>query len=83
MSNITYYSNYRIDIPLKGTSLDVTLPVQGGETALLTDPTPGNTIADSSNGIFERVPVAGWGIAERRLSADCGPFPWLDIFYVL
>jgi hypothetical protein len=78
LSNITYYSNYRIDIPLKGTSLDVTLPVQGGETALLTDPTPGNTIADSFayfDGTYEGVPVAGWGIAERRLSADCGPFP--------
>jgi hypothetical protein len=33
LSNITYYSNYRIDILPKGTSLDVTLPVQGSETA--------------------------------------------------
>jgi len=78
ISNITYYSNYRLDIPLKRASFDVTVPVPGGETALLTDPSPANTIADSFayfTGTFDGVAVSGWGIAERRLSAGCGPFP--------
>ncbi|KAI9743610.1 MAG: hypothetical protein M1818_002926 [Claussenomyces sp. TS43310] len=77
VSNITYYHDYRIDISDYETSLAVHVPVEGGETALNTDPSAVNSIADSFayfSGTSNGLPVRGWGIAERKLSAGCGPF---------
>ncbi|KAH8701502.1 hypothetical protein BGW36DRAFT_355661 [Talaromyces proteolyticus] len=72
-SNITYYSYYQLNIPGKGITLDVNLPWEAGETALDSNPTPANTIADSFayyNGTFDGTIVRGYGIAEQRVSAD-------------
>ncbi|KAF2497794.1 hypothetical protein BU16DRAFT_537400 [Lophium mytilinum] len=77
LSNITYYSSYRIDVPGKKLSLDVRSPWKSGETALLTDPTPANTIADTFawfSGYFDGVAVEGFGISEERVSALGGLF---------
>lgn len=79
-TNLTYWQNYVINIPNKKTSLVVDLPVKGGETAPLKDPSPGNTIADTFarfTGTFEGLPARGWGIMELRHNAaaeGCGVF---------
>ncbi|OCK81369.1 hypothetical protein K432DRAFT_295638 [Lepidopterella palustris CBS 459.81] len=69
-TNLTYYNEYHINIPEKRTSLAVKLRMEGGEATLLSDPTPANSINDAYatyEGIFDGVPVTGWGIAERRV----------------
>lgn len=72
-TNFTYWQDYVINIPSKKTSLVVHLPVQGGETAPLENPTASNTIADSFayySGTFEGFVVRGWGIMELRHDAS-------------
>lgn len=72
-TNLTYYQDYHINIPSRQTSLDVHLPVQGGETAPTQGATAANTIADTFaifSGTFEGLPARGWGIMELRHSAD-------------
>ena len=71
-TNLTYWQDYVINIPTRKTSLVVHLPVRGGETAPLDDPSPANTIADSFayfSGTFEGLSVRGWGIMELRHNA--------------
>ncbi|KAI9735697.1 MAG: hypothetical protein M1818_006305 [Claussenomyces sp. TS43310] len=77
LSNITYYSNYIVSIPLKNTVLFVDLPVKGGETGPSANATAANTIADTFawySGTFEGLPVRGWGIMELRGDAQCASY---------
>jgi len=77
VTNITYFHSYRIDIPSRAISLSVYSPLEAGETTIHADPTPVNTIADTFawfTGYFAGVAVEGWGIAEERVSGDCGLF---------
>ncbi|EXJ86722.1 hypothetical protein A1O3_03675 [Capronia epimyces CBS 606.96] len=77
LSNITYYSDYVIDIPLKNTILYSHLPVKGGETGPSNGSTTANTIADTFtwiNGTFDGLPIKGYGIMELRENAGCTSF---------
>jgi hypothetical protein len=68
-TNITYYYDYQINIPLKGTFW-IHLPVQGGEVTTRDNPTPANSIADSFGYVKAFVDgelVYGIGIAERKV----------------
>ncbi|OCK74606.1 hypothetical protein K432DRAFT_409722 [Lepidopterella palustris CBS 459.81] len=68
-TNITYYNNYLVNIPSRGIFLHSHLPVEGGQTTVRSDPTRLNSVADSYStfeGVFDGVPVTGFGITERK-----------------
>jgi len=76
-SKVTYYHDYQVNIPDKRTFLKVHLPVEAGETSPVNNPTPANTIADTFarySGVFDGVPITGWGIMELREDAGCASF---------
>jgi len=68
-TNITYYYDYEITVPLKGTFW-LHLPVAGGEVTHRDDPTPDNSISDSFAYVKAFVDgeyINGIGIAERKV----------------
>lgn len=77
LSNVTYYSDYIVKIPLKKTVLHVNLPFKAGETAPSKGATNANTIADTFawyNGTFDGLPIKGYGIMELRENAGCASY---------
>ncbi|PVH81200.1 hypothetical protein DL98DRAFT_531376 [Cadophora sp. DSE1049] len=70
VTNLTYYGKYNIEIPLKSTSLFVTLPVHAGEMAFDEDPSALTTLFESFatvTGTFDGESVTGWGLSEMKL----------------
>jgi hypothetical protein len=77
LSNITYYNDYIVKIPLKNTILYAHLPLESGETGPSKGANNANTICDTFawfNGTFDGFPVRGYGIMELRENAACGSY---------
>ncbi|KAI9738400.1 MAG: hypothetical protein M1834_008903 [Cirrosporium novae-zelandiae] len=69
LTNITYYGDYRVDIPLKNISLNITLPVLAGEMVNENDPTTAEALFEgyaTAQGTFDGSPIKGWGVSEKK-----------------